>query len=157
VSLLLSRGALPPPVRPAAEVVLTATITFLAAFTFAAASGIGLIVPALRLSRIVVGARRAERAAREVAPVEDVIIRFLHTRRRRLAEVLAIEAAAHMLLMAEVAVVFAALGLLRSWSDPLIVEGGVKFITVAFAFIPGEAGAAEGVYALLAGAIGLPA
>jgi hypothetical protein len=38
----------------------------------------------------------------------------------------------------------------------LILEGGAKFIATAFAFIPGQMGASEGIYALLAGAIGLP-
>ena len=36
-------------------------------------------------------------------------------------------------------------------------EGGVKFVPIAFAFIPGQFGALEGVHALLAAAIGLPA
>jgi hypothetical protein len=33
----------------------------------------------------------------------------------------------------------------------------VKFVGVVFAFIPGQFGASEGTYALIAGAIGLPA
>ena len=37
------------------------------------------------------------------------------------------------------------------------VEGGVKFIGIAFAFIPGQFGAFEGVYVFLAQAVGLPA
>ena len=37
------------------------------------------------------------------------------------------------------------------------MEGGVKFIAIAFAFIPGQFGALEGTYALVFAAIGLPA
>lgn len=48
-------------------------------------------------------------------------------------------------------------GHMMSWIDPLILEGGAKFIGTAFAFVPGQVGASEGVCALLAGAIGLPA
>ena len=56
----------------------------------------------------------------------------------------------------EIWIVVAALGFRLPWRDPLIIEGGVKFIAVAFSFIPGQFGASEGVYALLFGAIGLP-
>ena len=38
-----------------------------------------------------------------------------------------------------------------------MIEGGVKFVGILFAFVPGQIGAAEGVYAWLAGAIGLAA
>src|SRR5713101_7902757 len=88
--------------------------------------------------------------------VEEVIVTFLHAQSGRLAEVLGIEASAQLLLILEVWLVIAALGFSRSWSNPLIVEGGVKFIGIAFAFIPGQFGASEGVYALIADAIGLP-
>jgi hypothetical protein len=156
LSLLLVRGALPPAVRPAAVIVLAITIAFIAAFAFAAITGIGLIVPILRASRLLIGARWAEHAAHEFGQVEDVLITFLHANPGRLAEVLAMETGAHMLLMLEIWVVIAALGLPLFWTDPLIVEGGVKFIAIAFSFIPGQFGASEGVYALLFGAIGLP-
>jgi hypothetical protein len=56
----------------------------------------------------------------------------------------------------EIWVVIPALGLGLSWTDALILEGGAKIIVIAFAVIPGQVGASEGVYALLAGAIGLP-
>jgi hypothetical protein len=118
--------------------------------------GIGLIVPTLQRLRLAIGARRAERAARMFEPIEDVLVEFLHTQHRRVAEVFAIEAIAHLLLVVEVWVLMAALGFWLSWSTPLIVEGGVKFIAIAFAFIPGQFGASEGVYVLLAGAVGLP-
>jgi hypothetical protein len=156
VSLLLARGSLPLAVRPAAVAALVVTIAFLAAFAFAAISGIGLIVPFLRASRILIGKRRADDAARGFSPIESVIIAFLHTHHRRLTQVLAIETAAHLLLVGEIWLVMSALGLALSWTDPLIIEGGAKFIATVFAFIPGQVGASEGVYALLAGAIGLP-
>jgi hypothetical protein len=53
-------------------------------------------------------------------------------------------------------IVIGALGFSISWIDSLIVEGGMKFVPVAFAFVPGQFGAAEGTYAVLARAIGLP-
>jgi hypothetical protein len=156
LSLLLAQGLLPPPVRPAAIVILAATIVFIAAFAFAAITGIGLIVPIVRASRFLIGTRYAERVAHDLSPVEDVLVTFLHAYPKRLAEVFTMEIAAHTLLIVEIWIVVAALGYRLSWRDPLIVEGGVKFIAIAFSFIPGQFGASEGVYALLAGAIGLP-
>ncbi|HEV8363951.1 MAG TPA: lysylphosphatidylglycerol synthase domain-containing protein, partial [Gemmatimonadaceae bacterium] len=147
---------LPPSVRPAAVVILAATIAFIAAFAFAAITGIGLIVPIVRASRFLIGTRYAERVAHDLSPVEDVLVTFLHAYPKRLAEVFTMEIAAHTLLIVEIWIVVAALGYRLSWRDPLIVEGGVKFIAIAFSFIPGQFGASEGVYALLAGAIGLP-
>jgi hypothetical protein len=154
--LLLARGALPPGIRPAAVAAMAIVIAFLAAFAFAAISGVGLIVPLLRASRALIGRQNAERAAREFRPVEELIIRFLHERSGRLAEVSAIETTAHGLLIMEIWIVIGALGFSPSWIASIIVEGGVKFVTIAFAFIPGQFGASEGVYALLATAVGLP-
>jgi hypothetical protein len=156
LSLLLARGTLPPGARSAVVVVLALTVAFLVAFAFATITGIGLIVPILRFSRVVIGGRRAERAAQAFSRVEDVIIRFLHDHRTRLAEVLAIETSAHLLLVVEIWIVLVAIGASRSWDQSFILEGGVKFVGIAFAFIPGQFGALEGVYALLAGAIALP-
>jgi hypothetical protein len=154
--LLLARGTLPPAVRSGTVVIMGLTVAFFAAFAFAAITGIGLIVPLLRVSRVVIGTRRAELAARGFTRVEQAIIRFLHEHHARLAEVLAIEAAAHLLLVLEIWIVLAALGSFRSWNQPFIIEGAVKFVPIAFAFIPDQFGALEGVHALLAGAIGLP-
>jgi hypothetical protein len=156
ISLLLARGLLPAAIRPAVVVVLAATVAFIAAFAFAAITGIGLIAPIVRASRVLIGVRRAEQAANEINPVEHLLVTFLHAYPRRLAEVFALEAAAHVLLILEIWIVVTALGFRLSWRDPLIVEGGVKFISIAFSFIPGQFGASEGVYELLVRAIGLP-
>ena len=157
VSLLLANGLLPPPVRPAAVVILAATMAFIAAFAFAAVTGIGLIVPIVRAARVLIGARYAARAAHDLGPIEHALVTFLHSHPARLAEVFAMEITAHALLIVEIWIVVAALGVQLPWRDPLLVEGGVKFVAIAFAFIPGQFGASEGVYALLFGAIGLPA
>lgn len=109
------------------------------------------------LRHVLIGRRRAEYAAREFEPVESVLVAFLHIHPGRLTEVLVLEVAAHLVLICEIWLVMAALGLDLSWTGVLILEGGAKFIAIAFAFIPGQLGASEGVYALLTGAIGLPA
>jgi hypothetical protein len=148
---------LPSAVWPAAAVVLLLTVGFIAAFAYAAATGVGLIVPILRRLRPIIGRQTGDRAALAFEPIEDVIVTFLHHRYRRVAEVIAIEAFAHLMLIAEVWILVASLGFSASRSTPFIIEGGVKFIGIAFAFIPGQFGAFEGVYAFLAHAVGLPA
>jgi uncharacterized membrane protein YbhN (UPF0104 family) len=87
--------------------------------------------------------------------VERALIAFLYERPARVAEVLAIESAGHVLPMAEIWIVLGALGAPFTTRDVVIVEGGVKLISVVFFFIPGEVGASEAVYALLLRAIGL--
>lgn len=154
--LLLMRHALPIAVRPAAGLIVILSIAFIAAFVFASSSGIGLIVPILRAGRAIVG-ERASQMAEQFQRVEIVIIDFLHGHIRRLAEVFAIETAAHALLVIEVWAVIVVLGLSLSWMQAIVIEGGVKFVGIAFAFIPGQFGASEGTYELLTKAIGLPA
>jgi hypothetical protein len=156
LGLLLAHGALPAQMRPAAITVIAITVGFLMSFGFASVSGIGLLVPMLRASGLLIGRQRAARAAGELRPIEDVIVRFLHTVPIRLAQVLSIELAAQLLLVVEVWIVLRGLGFSPSLTDALIVEGGAKFVGIAFAFVPGQLGALEGVSALLAGAIGLP-
>ena len=74
----------------------------------------------------------------------------------RLAEVIAAEMVTHSLMAAEIWVIFAALGLPFSPVDPFVVEGSVKFVNIAFFFVPGQVGAQEGVYSLVLVALGLP-
>ena len=156
LSVLLTRHALPNGLRPAAVLILVAAMAFIGAFMFAAFTGIGLIVPILRASHAVIG-QRAARLADEFQRIEDGIIAFLHDRSRRLLEVLAIEAGAQALLVIEVWMLIAALGFSSSYGQSLVIEGGVKFVGIAFAFIPGQFGASEGAYALVARVVGLTA
>jgi glycosyltransferase 2 family protein len=154
--LLLARGTLPPRVSSGVALVVALTVAFLAAFAFATITGIGLIVPILRASRVLMGASRAGRAAEAFSRIEHAIIQFLHGHRGRLTEVLAIEIAAHVLLVLEIWVVLVTLGVSNSWYRAFVLEGGMKFVPVVFGFIPGQLGALEGAYAMVAGAIGLP-
>ena len=140
----------------AAVIALAVAVGFVAAFVFASLTGIGLIAPVVRFSYRVIGKRRADAAALAFGPIEAVIIAFLHGHPGRVARVLVTQTAAQVLLVTEVWVVIAGLGLAVSGTGSLILEGGAKFIATAFAFVPGQVGASEGAYALLAGAIGLP-
>lgn len=155
--LLLARGTLPDPIRPAALAIAVVSVAFNGAFAFAAITGIGLIVPIVRALGVGIGRSRAASAAEQIGHVERVLVSFLHDHPSRLAEVLGIEVVAHALLASEVWIVLSALHLPFSALDPLLVEGGGKIIAGGFFFIPGQLGASEGVYALLLGAIGFSA
>jgi hypothetical protein len=143
--------------RFAIGLVLAFTLMFAVAFVFASVTGIGLIVPSLRAAQLVIGRQRAQRVADDVAPVEELIIGFLHAGGRRLAEVLVAEAVTQALMVLEVWVVLETLGSGRSWLNAATVEGGVKFVSTVFVFIPGQFGASEGIYMWLASVMSLSA
>lgn len=149
LTILLARGVLPHAARQPIVGVVVAMGAFTAGCLWAAATGVGLLVPTLR-------AVGAARLAPRVEPVERVLVTFMHAHPRRLLEVVVIEIAAHALLVLEIWVVIAALGFEGGAVISFLMEGGVKFIGAAFFFVPGQIGASEGVYALLARAVGLP-
>lgn len=150
LSILLARGVLPHVLRQPVLGVIAAMIAFTIGCAWASASGVGLIVPTLRLVR-------AGTLAARVEPVERVLVTFMHADRLRLVEVVGIEMAAHALLALEIWIVLAALGARFGAVVPFLIEGGAKFISIAFFFVPGQLGASEGVYALLARAVDLSA
>jgi hypothetical protein len=58
--------------------------------------------------------------------------------------------------MLEVWIVFRALGAHVTLVDAFVFEGAVKFIDVAFFFVPGQLGAHEGLYSVIAAGMGVP-
>jgi hypothetical protein len=143
--------------RPAAIIITAIMAAFLGGVAFAVWSGIGLVTPSIRASGALIGPTRAARAATAFAPVEHVVLSFLHDHPARLVQVLAIQATGHALFIVEILIVIAALGVHLSVKDAVIIEGGAKVIGVAFFFIPGQVGASEAVYASLLTAVGLSA
>lgn len=152
--LLLQQHALSEGLRAPIEGVLAGIAAITAGFFFAAIAGRGLIVPLARLPLRLLVRRRADAIIERTASVERVLLDFIHHRPARLATVLVIEAVGHALLASEVWVVMRALGEATTVLGAIAFEGGVKFISVVFFFVPGQVGAQEGVYALLARAIG---
>ena len=154
VVTLIALGALPPVVRPIAFTLLGITGAFLTAFAYAAVSGVGVIAPLVDWSARIIG-RRASLAAQEIRRVERVLVHFLQYRHRALAEVVALQSMSQVIMMLEIYVVLTAIGGAPRWWYPPVIEGAVKYIGLAFAFVPGQLGAAEGVYAFLTGVLGL--
>jgi hypothetical protein len=149
LSLLLARAVLPITLRRPVLGVVVAMAAFTLGFAVAAITGVGLIAPVVRG----VG---ASRAAARIEPLEQVLVNFMHRQPRRLMQVIGIELAGQLLLVIEILVTIRSLGFAFSSVDALIVEGAVKFISVAFFFVPGQLGASEGVYTLLFQSLGLP-
>jgi glycosyltransferase 2 family protein len=156
LALLLTRHSLPDAMARGVAVVLAILVAFTLGFVTAAITGRGLLVASLHGAAAIIGRDRVNRLVARVEPVERVILTFIHNRAGRMSQVLIIECAGHGLLALEVAIVMSALGLAYAWRDPLVVEGGVKFISVAFFFVPGQLGAQESVYTLLFQALGFP-
>jgi len=73
----------------------------------------------------------------------------LRNRPLRFLSILAIEFAAQALLVLELFLLLRTTGKPFSVLDPLLIEAATKFVGMAFFFIPGQVGAAEGTYALI--------
>jgi hypothetical protein len=151
---LRARGVFGEPFQGPVVAVLGVLIVFTAGFVYAAVARIGLIVPVVSLvSRSLGRPGWIERAAQQLDPVERFLVSFMHDRPGRLIEVLGLELVGHVLLAAEIWVVMRAIGPAASWTDAFIMEGAIKLIAAVFFFVPGQLGAAEGVYVLLADAL----
>jgi hypothetical protein len=155
--LLLNGGPLPRGLHGAAIALLVAMLAFIVGTAFAAISGIGLIAPTLHAAGAMVGHDRLTGAARAVADVERLLVEFLHARPGMVVASLVLETCSHLLLVSEVWVILAALGLQAGAIDLLTIEGSAKLVAFVFFFVPGQLGATEGTYALIFPILGLPA
>jgi hypothetical protein len=154
--VLLERGALTGRVHGAIVALVCGLVAFVGGVIWASITGIGLLAPLVHLARPVLGARRTAEAVENVGSMEGHLLEILHRNPRRFLEALVAEGVGHTLLALEVFILFRGLGYYHQRGDPLIVEGGVKFINSVFVFIPGQFGAAEGANAVIVGALGYP-
>jgi hypothetical protein len=134
--VLLSRHAFTGGVHTAIVVLVWVLGAFTAGVVWAAITGTGLLAPAARLLRPLLGAERSADVVENVASMEGHLLDILHRNPSRFVEALAAETAAHTLLAVEIFILFSALGFHGLRADPIIVEGGVKFINAVFVFIP---------------------
>jgi len=93
----------------------------------------------------------------DVRETEDLLFVVLRDRPRRFLLILAIEVAAQALLVLELFVLLRTTGKPFPVLQPLLIEAATKFVGLAFFFIPGQVGAAEGTYAFIFKTVGLPA
>jgi len=115
---------------------------------------IGAIISGLAKIGLLRGRWRPDMEA--VNRMEDVLLALLHDRPRRLVVTVAIEAAAQAFLVLELFAFLHSLKLAVPVSHAFMIEGSTKVIGLAFVFIPLQVGVAEGAYALIFVAMGLP-
>jgi len=147
--------------RPA-SFAATVILYMMGAFLFA---GIGAIVFRIYLIGAIIKGfgklswigRYMRLKERDVRDMEDLLFVVLRDRPRRLLLILAIELAAQALLVLELLVLLRTTGNSFPKFYPLLIEAATKFVGLAFFFIPGQMGAAEGTYAVVFKAVGLPA
>jgi hypothetical protein len=157
LGILLSRGALLRGLNAPAEGLLAGVAALTIGCAITAVTGRGLIASSVQAIARRVAPRRADAAVARVRRVEGVLVAVLHDDPRRLAAMLAVELAGHLLLAIEIMVTLDALGLHAGPGPALIIEGAVKWIGALFFFVPGQIGVSEGIYAILLPAVGLPA
>jgi hypothetical protein len=154
ISVFLARRTFARGFERPALAILAAVAVFTVFFVAAAVRRRGFVAPIVKLAGRALGRREwAERTSGRVESVERVLVGFMHDRPVRLFEVLALELAGHLLLALEIWIVFRALGASTSWVDALVMEGAIKLIGAVFFFVPGQLGAAESVYVVLADAL----
>ena len=154
---LLRHGALP---RPAAGAAV-ALIGLNAAFLLAAAAAIGVrfyligaAIGWLGRAGILWGRLKPDVAA--INRMEDVLLGILHDRPARAAAIMLAEMGGQLALVVELAWILRALDIGTPAIYPLAIEAATKFISVVFFFMPLQLGTAEGSYAVIFGALGLP-
>ena len=154
---LVSHFYAPAGVAGIAVAIIGTATAFLVASTIAIARRfylIGAIIAGLAHIGILRGRWRPDMQV--INRMEDVLLVLLHDRPRRLAATLAIEAVAQVFLVLELYVFLYALQRAVPAAHAFVIEGSIKVIGLAFAFVPLQVGVAEGAYAVIFGAMGLP-
>ena len=155
---LLHHYRLAPAVSIAAHIVLYCAAAFVVVTAIAIASRIYLIgAVAKRICTVPVLGRRISLNPDSLRAMEDQMFVVLRGSPRRLVSILLVEFVANGCLVLELFVLLHSIGESFPALVPFLIESATKFINFGFFFIPGQIGAAEGIYAILFTAIGLPA
>jgi len=158
LTYLLGNFEVSGPTAVAAKVVVYAMGTFLLAAAWAISFRIyliGAIIKGLRGLPLI--GKHLRFKQQDIDDTEDLLFAVLRDRPLRFLTILIIEFAAQGLLVLELFILLRATGQPFSISDPLLIEAASKFVGLAFFFVPGQVGAAEGVYALIFKTMGLAA
>jgi uncharacterized membrane protein YbhN (UPF0104 family) len=158
LAYLLTHFELAGPARSAAWLIVCLITIFLLAAAYAIIFRIYLIGAILKAAGgLPLIGKKLRYPESDVRATEDLLFAILRDNPSRFFLIWALESVAQALLVLELFVLLRAVGLLRNAIHPFLIEGATKFIGLAFFFIPGQVGAAEGVYALIFNALGLPA
>jgi len=146
------------PVSVAAKILLYVISIFLLTAACAIVGRIYLIGLVIKgVSRLPLVHKRLHLDEKDVRDTEDLLLAVLRSRPLRLLSILAAEFGAQAFLVLELLLLLRTTGQPFSTLHPFLIEAASKFIGLAFFFIPGQVGAAEGAYALIFQAVGLSA
>jgi Lysylphosphatidylglycerol synthase TM region len=155
---LLHHYRMEPAVFIAALIVLYCAAAFLVVTAIAIACRIYLIgAVANRIRTLPFLGRRIRLNPDSLRAMEDQMFVVLRGGPRRLVSILLVEFLANGCLVLELFVLLHGIGESFPALVPFLIESATKFINFGFFFIPGQIGAAEGIYAILFTTIGLPA
>ena len=157
LAYLLRHAELP----PAAAAAAVGLIGLNAAFLLVAVAAVGMryfligsAIGWLGRAGVLWGRLKPDVAA--INTMEDVLLGILHDRPARAAAIMLAEIGGQLALVLELAWILRALEIATPAVYPLAIEASTKFITVVFFFMPLQLGTAEGSYAVIFGALGLP-
>ena len=137
------------PVRVAAIVILSSMSVFLGFMTIAVATRI-------RMASMLVNVF-IRRTIPGLVAIEDALIRTTREPPRRFLAIMSAELAAQAFLGLELWALLASLHLPCPLARAALMEGVMKFMNAGAFFVPGQAGVAEGSYAVIFSVFGLPA
>lgn len=158
LTYLLNNFELSRPASVVAKIVVSVMGIFLLAAACAILCRIYLIGMLVKgVSRLPMIRKSLHFDEKDVSDTEDLLFAVLRDRPLRFLAILAVEFAAQALLVLELIVLLRAIGQPFSTLHPFVIEAADKFVSVAFFFIPGQVGAAEGTNALIFKSVGLPA
>lgn len=147
-----------PPLRRTAFALLIVSVAFLAVSAVAIVKRIYLIGGIVkRLSGLPSVGSRLRADTQGVRRMEDLLLGVLRERHGRFAQILILETLAQALLVIELWWILKMTEVASGFDTALLLESASKFTGLAFFFVPGEVGAAEGVNILLFRAMGLSA
>ncbi|HLH44847.1 MAG TPA: lysylphosphatidylglycerol synthase domain-containing protein [Bryobacteraceae bacterium] len=154
---IMEKFRLSPPVTLAARIIVGFAALYIAASAAAILGRIYLLGSILNsFAKLPFIGQRIRAGQTALRATEDGLFSILRVP-RRLLSILALDFLAQAFLVLELFVLLRSASRPFSASAPFLIESATKFINLGFFFVPGQMGAAEGVYAVVFHAMGLAA
>jgi Lysylphosphatidylglycerol synthase TM region len=148
--------ALAAPVDTAARIIIIVMAAFLITSAVAIVFRIYLLGAVVAAAgRLPVVGRRLRVDPGDMRRMEDRLLLVLRDRPTQLLRTAVVDALAHTLIIAEAWWILRALNVEVGLFTAALLEAATKFTSLAFFFIPGQVGAAEGTYAVACDALGI--
>jgi hypothetical protein len=158
LTYLLRNFDLSSPASAAAKILVCVMAAFLLAAIYAISFRIYLIGFIIKGARgLPMIGKHLRLRENDVRDTEDLLFVILRDHPLRFLLILMVEFAAQGILILELFILLRATGMAFSVFHPFLIEAASKLIGLAFFFIPGQVGAAEGTYAFIFKTVGLPA